>query len=117
MPRRAINDWFPYLDQVIVLWTEIGEDLKVGDMTLANLRTLRANLQTTLDSLNALQTQMGLKMGERDQEVSEIEEFAVQFRGAVLGRFGPDAIQYRRVPKVDARRASTRSDEPEAAKT
>jgi len=40
-------------------------------------------------------------MGERDQEISDIECFAVKFRSAVIAQYGPDSTQAARVPKVD----------------
>jgi len=101
MPRRPIYDWLPYLDAVLALWTEFGEDFKVGDLTLTGARELRTDLQTTLDRLNTLQAELGLTMGERDQEISDIESFAVKFRSAVIAQYGPDYTQAARVPKVD----------------
>jgi len=43
-------------------------------------------------------------MGERDEEISDIECFAVKFRSAVIAQYGPDSTQAARVPKVDAPR-------------
>lgn len=84
MPRKTIDAWLPYLDDVLALWTELGADFKVGSLTRANVAALRDDLKTALDRVNALQAQLGLAMDARDVQIGEMEGFGVKFRAAVI---------------------------------
>ncbi len=107
MARRAIDGWSPYVDDVLALWTELGDDFKVGRLARQDVVSLRGQLQTALEQVNALQAQLGLAMGERDGVIDKVEEFAVKFRSAVIAQFGPRSPEARRVPRVShARRTS-----------
>lgn len=105
MPRKTIDAWLPYLDDVLALWTELGADFKVGSLTRANVAALRDDLKTALDKVNALQAQLGLAMDARDAQIAGIEGLAVKFRAAVIAQYGPRSSQAGRVPRLQAPRA------------
>jgi hypothetical protein len=105
MPRRPIDLYLPYLDDVSALWSELGEDLKVGKLSEQSVADLSQRLKSTLDKVNGLQAQLGLAQAERDKMIAETEDFAVKFRSAVVASYGARSAEAHRVPKLTLSRA------------
>lgn len=104
MARQSINEWRAYLDDVVALWNELGDGFKVGTMTRTEMIKLRDDYVSVLERINELQAQLGLAQGDRDEHLKGIERFAVQFRAAVIGQYGPRSREALRIPKVEQRR-------------
>ena len=109
MPQKAIEDWLPYLEEVLAFWTQLGDDFTAAGLTRTQVVALRDQLKATLDALESLHAQLGFRMGQRDREISELEEFAVKLRAAVIGEFGPDSVEAQRCPKATRPRRSSAS--------
>jgi hypothetical protein len=114
MPRKAIDDWLPYLEEVLAFWTQLGDDFTAAGLTRTQVGALRDQLKSTLASLDALQAQVGFTMGQRDWEISELDEFAVKLRAAVIGRYGPDSVEAQRCPKATPARRPPQEPPPTA---
>ena len=104
MARQSINEWRVYIDDVLALWNELEDSFKVGTMSRADLLQLRDDYVSVLDRINELQAQLGLSQGDRDAHMKSFEVFAVQFRAAVIGQYGPRSREALRVPKVERAR-------------
>lgn len=105
MPRLAIDLWLPFLEEVIAFTAELDPDFKIGTLDRAGVIALRDNLKATLSGLDSLQAQLGLGMGERDEEIDEIQELSTKLKGAVVARYGTRSVQAKRCPKPKRRAA------------
>ena len=104
MPAKRLDQWNEYLDDVAALWTEIGADFKVGDMTRTQFDTLYAEWKALQKRIAELEAQLGIAQDERQGKVTGLESFGVRFRAAVVSKYGNRHAMVKRVPKLQATR-------------
>ncbi len=101
MPKPTIDGTVVYLDDVLTLWDELAlpADFKVGERNKAQVTALRDAYSALVEAANTLQTQLDLKVDERNQMSPQVSDFAVQFRAALIAKYGSRSTQVSRVPK------------------
>jgi hypothetical protein len=97
--------WPPLMGDLIALWTELGDDLKVGKMARADGEALQTRLRAALDKVNELEAQLGLAKADRDKVLDEVSGFATKFRSAIVATYGAGSPESKRAPKVNPSRA------------
>ena len=112
MPAKRIDQWNEYLNQVGMLWDEIGTDFKVGDMTRAQFTTLTTEWSTLQTRITEIETQLGIAVDERKGAIRGIQDFGVRFRTAVITKYGNRHPMVKRVPRLQTVRPPSKPMTP-----
>ena len=91
--KIQVDDVVADATQIVNVWTANG-DFKMGDVTLAKLKSGVDALREADDAVESKRTELTGLINERDTQATQVNQLVTRARSGIRAVYGPDSKQY-----------------------